>query len=131
MRDGAARGRRPLLRRALDEGVRSACRCSSSSRRGAPGFHPVARTVFRPPPNVDSALVAFERTALPAGFARIKAVVEASFAHRRKTLPNSLALAGLASREQAATALETIGRPAQIRAEALEPAEFVALTEAL
>jgi 16S rRNA (adenine1518-N6/adenine1519-N6)-dimethyltransferase len=26
------------------------------------GFHPVSRTVFRPPPNVDSALVAFRRT---------------------------------------------------------------------
>ena len=29
------------------------------------GFHPVSRTVFRPPPNVDSALVAFRRTTLP------------------------------------------------------------------
>ena len=29
------------------------------------GFHPVARTVFRPPPNVDSALVAFRRLPLP------------------------------------------------------------------
>ena len=31
------------------------------------GFHPVARTVFRPAPNVDSALVAFERIPAPAG----------------------------------------------------------------
>ena len=51
------------------------------------GFHPVARTVFRPPPNVDSALVAFRRTQLPDDFARLEAVVEAAFAHRRKTLP--------------------------------------------
>jgi 16S rRNA (adenine1518-N6/adenine1519-N6)-dimethyltransferase len=95
------------------------------------GFHPVARTVFRPQPNVDSALVAFRRVALPADFDRVKAIVEASFAHRRKTLPNSVALAGLAPREQAAAALETIGRPPEIRAEALEPAEFVALAGAL
>ncbi len=95
------------------------------------GFHPVARTVFRPPPNVDSALVAFRRVLLPAGFDRIKAVVEASFAHRRKTLPNSLALAGLAERDHAAAALEAIGRLPETRAEALEPAEFVALTQAL
>jgi 16S rRNA (adenine1518-N6/adenine1519-N6)-dimethyltransferase len=95
------------------------------------GFHPVARTVFRPPPNVDSALVAFRRTALPPRFDWIKQVVEASFAHRRKTLPNSLALAGLAPRKQGAVALEAIGRPAETRAEALEPAEFVALAEAL
>ena len=45
-------------------------------------------------------------------FGRIKTLVEAAFAHRRKTLPNSLALAGLASREQAAAALEAIGRAA-------------------
>ena len=95
------------------------------------GFHPVARTAFRPPPNVDSALLAFRRIPLPEGFERIKAVVEASFAHRRKTLPNSLVLAGLADRSRAAAALETMGRRPDTRAEALEPAEFVALAEAL
>lgn len=95
------------------------------------GFHPVARTVFRPPPNVDSALVAFRRTELPANFARIKQVVHAAFGHRRKTLPNSLALAGLVSRERAAAALAAVGRPENTRAEALAPPEFVALTEAL
>ena len=95
------------------------------------GFHPVARTVFRPPPNVDSALVAFRRLPLPDHFGRIKRVVEAAFAHRRKTLPNSLALAGLCSREEAAAALASIGRPPESRAEALAPPEFVALAEAL
>jgi 16S rRNA (adenine1518-N6/adenine1519-N6)-dimethyltransferase len=95
------------------------------------GFHAVSRTVFRPPPNVDSALVAFRRKPLPPHFRRVKEVVTAAFAHRRKTLPNSLALAGLAPREQAAEALAAIGRPAEARAEALAPPEFVALAEAL
>jgi 16S rRNA (adenine1518-N6/adenine1519-N6)-dimethyltransferase len=95
------------------------------------GFHPVSRSVFRPPPNVDSALVAFRRTQLPDDFPRLKQIVEAAFAHRRKTLPNSLALAGLADRERAAAALEAIRRPAETRAEALEPPEFVALAHAL
>jgi 16S rRNA (adenine1518-N6/adenine1519-N6)-dimethyltransferase len=95
------------------------------------GFHPVSRTVFRPPPNVESALVAFRRVPLPDEFARIKQVVGASFAHRRKTLPNSIALAGLGSRDAAAAALAAIGRPPETRAEALAPREFVALTEAL
>ena len=95
------------------------------------GFHPVARTVFRPPPNVDSALVAFRRTSLPEGFDRIRSLVEAAFAHRRKTLPNSIALTGLATREQAAAALEAIGRPGVVRAEALAPAEFVELARVL
>jgi 16S rRNA (adenine1518-N6/adenine1519-N6)-dimethyltransferase len=95
------------------------------------GFHAVSRTVFRPPPNVDSALVAFRRTPLPADYARVKEVVSAAFAHRRKTLPNSVAQAGVASREEAAAALAAIGRAAEIRAEALAPGEFVALAEAL
>src|SRR5262249_8781788 len=95
------------------------------------GFHPVSRTVFRPPPNVESALVAFRRTELPECFACIKQVVSAAFSHRRKTLPNSLALAGLVSRERAASALEALGRPESTRAEALAPREFVALAEQL
>jgi 16S rRNA (adenine1518-N6/adenine1519-N6)-dimethyltransferase len=95
------------------------------------GFHPVSRTVFRPIPNVDSALVALRRTGLPADYGRVKAVVAAAFAHRRKMLPNSLALAGVASRERAAAALAELGRSAETRAEALAPAEFVALAEAL
>ena len=95
------------------------------------GFHAVSRTVFRPPPNVDSALVAFRRRQLPEDFADIKILVEAAFAHRRKTLPNSLELAGFASRTAAAAALEGLGRPAATRAEALEPAEFVELERLL
>jgi 16S rRNA (adenine1518-N6/adenine1519-N6)-dimethyltransferase len=95
------------------------------------GFHAVSRTVFRPPPNVDSALVAFRRTPLPAEFEHVKAVVTAAFAHRRKTLPNSLALADVAARDEAVDALATIGRPPETRAEALAPQEFVALAVAL
>jgi 16S rRNA (adenine1518-N6/adenine1519-N6)-dimethyltransferase len=95
------------------------------------GFHPVAPTVFRPRPNVDSALVAFRRRPLPGDFARVKRIVEAGFAHRRKTLPNSVELAGLAERSHAAEALAAIGRRPETRAEALEPQEFVALAEAL
>jgi 16S rRNA (adenine1518-N6/adenine1519-N6)-dimethyltransferase len=95
------------------------------------GFHPVARTVFRPPPNVDSALVAFSRVPLPERFAEVRRVVEAAFGHRRKTLANALALAGLATREQAATALAVMGRLPTVRAEELAPGEFVRLNAAL
>jgi len=95
------------------------------------GFHSVSRTVFRPQPNVDSALVAFRRTRLPTNYRRVKEVVTAAFAHRRKTLPNSLALAGFASREAAAEGLAAIGRPPETRAEAIAPEDFLALTKAL
>jgi 16S rRNA (adenine1518-N6/adenine1519-N6)-dimethyltransferase len=95
------------------------------------GFHPVSRSVFRPPPNVDSALVAFRRRPLPANFGRVKQVVEAGFAHRRKTFPNSVQLAGLADRAEAVEALRAIGLEPAIRAEALEPEEFVAVADSL
>jgi 16S rRNA (adenine1518-N6/adenine1519-N6)-dimethyltransferase len=95
------------------------------------GFHPVSRTVFRPPPNVDSGLVAFRRTELPDDYGEIKRLAEAAFAHRRKTIPNSLALAGFAPREAAARALERIGKDPASRAEALSPPEFAALARVL
>ena len=94
------------------------------------GFHPVSREVFRPKPNVESALVAFRRTG-PGASPELRRVVTAAFAHRRKTLANALALSGLVSRERAVEALDAIGRAAGVRAEALEPQEFVALADAL
>ena len=94
------------------------------------GFHPVSAAVFRPRPRVESALVAFTRIAGPP-FALVRPVVEGAFAHRRKTLANSLALVGLGPRSRAEAALAEIGRSARARAEELEPQEFVALAEAL
>jgi len=94
------------------------------------GLHPVSREVFRPRPNVESALVAFERTG-PGSDQNLKRLVEAAFAHRRKTLANSLSLSGVASRDRAVAALTAIGREANVRAEALSPSEFPALAEAL
>ena len=94
------------------------------------GFHPVSREVFRPRPNVESALVAFRRVG-PGAPPHVKRVVEGAFGHRRKTLANALALSGLASRERATDALAAIGRAANARAEELTPPEFVSLAEAL
>jgi 16S rRNA (adenine1518-N6/adenine1519-N6)-dimethyltransferase len=95
------------------------------------GFHPVARTVFRPPPNVDSALVAFRRTrAWGPEFAHLKEIVQGAFAHRRKTLVNSLELAR-GGRVEAEAALAKLGLPADVRAEALAPGQFLGLAELL
>jgi 16S rRNA (adenine1518-N6/adenine1519-N6)-dimethyltransferase len=95
------------------------------------GFHRVARTVFFPRPRVDSALVAFRRKLLPPDYAHVKRVVTAAFAHRRKTLPNSLELARVASRAEATAALAQLGRPESTRAEALSPLELATLARAL
>jgi 16S rRNA (adenine1518-N6/adenine1519-N6)-dimethyltransferase len=95
------------------------------------GYHPVARTVFRPPPNVDSALVAFRRVrSWGPEFAYVKEIVQAAFAHRRKTLLNSLELAR-GGRAEAEEALARLDLPADTRAEALTPAQLLLLAEAL
>ena len=52
----------------------------------------VPRTVFHPTPNVESALLRMRRTG-PAAPAPVAALVHAAFAHRRKALAGSLALA--------------------------------------
>jgi 16S rRNA (adenine1518-N6/adenine1519-N6)-dimethyltransferase len=96
------------------------------------GFHPVSRTVFRPPPNVDSALVALRRRGpLPERYPAVKRLAEAAFAHRRKTLPNSLELAGHADRARAAKALDQLGFAPTTRAERLTADDFAALAELL
>jgi 16S rRNA (adenine1518-N6/adenine1519-N6)-dimethyltransferase len=94
------------------------------------GFHPVSPAVFRPRPRVESALVAFERSPR-ASISEVRPVVEAAFAHRRKTLVNSVTISKLASRSRAEEALAAIRRPANVRAEALEPEDFVRLSELL
>jgi 16S rRNA (adenine1518-N6/adenine1519-N6)-dimethyltransferase len=94
------------------------------------GFHPVSREAFRPRPNVESALVAFRRVR-PGIDPKVKRLVEAAFAHRRKTLANSVALSGLLSRDRAEAALGQIGRDRAVRAEQLDPEEFVSLAATL
>jgi 16S rRNA (adenine1518-N6/adenine1519-N6)-dimethyltransferase len=94
------------------------------------GRHAVARTCFRPPPNVDSALVAFRRRRSWNGELQpLRKLVQAAFAHRRKTLANSLELAGLAERKRVVDALAELGHDAGARAETLAPEEYPRLAE--
>ena len=92
----------------------------------------VSRTVFRPVPNVDSVLLGLHRVG-PAADPALRALVHGAFAHRRKALAGSLALAGSAGgadvRERARAALVAIGHPADERAERLAPAEFRELAQ--
>jgi 16S rRNA (adenine1518-N6/adenine1519-N6)-dimethyltransferase len=93
----------------------------------------VARTVFRPVPNVDSVLVGLHRRA-PGADPELRALVHAAFAHRRKSLAGSLALAAGAPpevRERARAALVELGHPAAERAERLSPEEFRELAQRL
>jgi 16S rRNA (adenine1518-N6/adenine1519-N6)-dimethyltransferase len=91
----------------------------------------IARTVFHPVPNVDSVLVILQRTG-PAAPPELRALVQDAFAHRRKALARSLALAGDPGvRDRARHALQELGHPPDARAERLSPEDFRALWEAL
>ena len=92
-------------------------------------LRPVSRTVFHPVPNVDSVLVGLTRRG-PAPEPALRTLVQHGFAHRRKALARSLALAPGAApgiRDRARAALEAIGRPPDARAEQLAPDEWRAL----
>jgi 16S rRNA (adenine1518-N6/adenine1519-N6)-dimethyltransferase len=96
-------------------------------------LRPVSRSVFTPVPNVDSVLVGLRRVG-PAPAPGLRALVNAAFAHRRKALPGSLALAPGAQpdvRSRARAALEQLGHPPDARAERLSPQDFQALYEIL
>ncbi len=92
----------------------------------------IPRTVFFPVPNVDSVLVGVTRSAAAPG-GDLRAFVRAGFAHRRKALSRSLALAGAGvtrwttDRETVRAALVELGLPADARAQALSPEQFAAL----
>jgi 16S rRNA (adenine1518-N6/adenine1519-N6)-dimethyltransferase len=98
-------------------------------------LRPVARTVFRPVPRVDSVLVGLRRRDGVAGVEpAVRALVHEAFAHRRKALAGSLALAVGAApgiRERAREALVSLGHPPDERAERLSPEEFRTLAAAL
>ena len=119
----------------------------------------VPASVFHPAPRVESALVVLSRTAPPPS-PRLVALVHSAFAHRRKALAGSLALAAEAAtakapparadkaapggaaapgsaldpralRDAARDALATLGHPPDARAERLAPADFARLAELL
>jgi 16S rRNA (adenine1518-N6/adenine1519-N6)-dimethyltransferase len=90
----------------------------------------VDRAVFRPRPRVDSALLRLTRRAAAASPA-VAAFVRDAFAHRRKPIASSLELAGGPSRAAVREALGAVGLDGDVRAEALEPGDFVRLAERL
>jgi 16S rRNA (adenine1518-N6/adenine1519-N6)-dimethyltransferase len=97
-------------------------------------LRPVARTVFRPVPHVDSVLVGLRRRGGPGVDPALRALVHEAFAHRRKALAGSLALAPGARpgvRERARAALVELGHPPDERAERLSPEEFRELAAGL
>ena len=104
----------------------------------------IPRSVFYPVPNVDSVLLRLTRRPRPAVAPaerpeprRLRALVAASFAHRRKTLAGSLRLAAGGDsppgweRERVREALGSLGLAPDVRAERLSPEQFLDLAREL
>jgi 16S rRNA (adenine1518-N6/adenine1519-N6)-dimethyltransferase len=94
----------------------------------------VSPQCFRPRPEVGSAVVSLktkERTELTQqDEARFAALVKASFAHRRKTLVNSLRDEGY-DQKHAIALLERLGLSSSVRAETVALSTFVEMTRCL
>jgi 16S rRNA (adenine1518-N6/adenine1519-N6)-dimethyltransferase len=96
----------------------------------------LGRHMFHPPPKVDSAVLRLDRLEQPRASvtdeARFKRVVKASFAHRRKTLSNSLgADRALGELYDLSGSLAAAGIDGKRRAETLSVEEFAALERSL
>lgn len=95
----------------------------------------VAARSFRPPPKVDSAVVALRTRAVPA-FApldqsRFLALVSDAFRHRRKQLRGALGFEAGVPRDRAEAALRAAGIAPTRRPEELTLDEWVALAQAI
>ncbi|PIU19996.1 MAG: ribosomal RNA small subunit methyltransferase A [Elusimicrobia bacterium CG08_land_8_20_14_0_20_59_10] len=89
---------------------------------------------FTPVPEVDSSVLIFRpRRALPspAAFTAFASFLKAAFAHRRKTLINSLALSGKYSKAGVSSVLEKQGHKLTCRPQELTGAELLALLREL
>jgi 16S rRNA (adenine1518-N6/adenine1519-N6)-dimethyltransferase len=94
----------------------------------------VSAQCFRPRPEVGSAVVLLRtrerRELCPEEEPKFAALVKAAFAHRRKTLVNSLRDEGY-DQKQVTEMVETLGLSPAGRAEILSVAQFIELTRSL
>lgn len=93
------------------------------------GRFSVSRSVFMPPPRVDSAAVRLERRSdvAPGDVESASVVADAAFSQRRKTLRNSLSSGLSVGPDIVSTAVAEAGFDPGMRAEDIEPEGFVEL----
>ena len=93
------------------------------------------RTLFTPPPHVDSALIRLNmhKSRPLSGDREVKflKMIQAAFRMRRKTLANNLSSDMAVSRDEAVNAIESAGFDARIRGEALTVEELLTVFENL
>jgi len=89
---------------------------------------------FFPAPRVTSTFLCMSPLETPVAddeFAAAEILLRAGFAHRRKTLVNSLARAADIEGSRTAAALRELGLPERARAEQLAPGQWLALARSL
>jgi 16S rRNA (adenine1518-N6/adenine1519-N6)-dimethyltransferase len=95
----------------------------------------LSRTIFYPQPHVDSTLVVLDRLPehqVPAiDVSLLREVIQAAFGQRRKTLANALSAGLEVPRSWVVEAVGSLGLSADVRAERLQPGQFVFLAEEL
>ncbi len=89
----------------------------------------VKRTVFMPPPNVDSAIISLKRKTSKIDIVNIEKFVQRCFAQKRKTLVNNLHKAYGIDKQQLIDFLVTNGFKANVRAEEIKPEQYIRLYE--
>ncbi len=90
----------------------------------------VNRSVFKPRPQVDSTVIELRRTG-PGADANARNLVRTAFAHRRKTLVRSLSQARPGILGKARAILPELGLRPEVRAEEVDPIEFLELARGL
>jgi len=92
------------------------------------------RGCFAPPPKVESRVLAFQKIEEPvfkaADWDKIARLVKQAFLHKRKTLHNSLALAGY-DKEKITAAFVAGNLSEKVRPEAVSPAQYALLAQHL
>lgn len=89
----------------------------------------VKRTVFNPPPNVDSAIISFKRKEFDVDLQAFEIFVQNCFKQKRKTLINNLNAAYGMDKEEALKFLKLNGYDKNKRSEEISVNEFVILFE--
>ncbi len=85
----------------------------------------VKRTVFMPPPNVDSAIISLKRKDLDIDIKTIEKFVQNAFKQKRKTLVNNLNKAYGVDKPTITAFLEGLGYKPSVRAEEVSPEEYI------
>lgn len=87
----------------------------------------VKRTVFMPPPNVDSAIISLKRKDIEIDIKSIEKFVQNAFKQKRKTLVNNLNKAYGVDKPTLTDFIEGLGYKPSVRAEEIGPEQYIDL----